>query len=405
VSAGSLAVALKEQGRGTTDGRWHHRLRSGLVVAEIALASMLLVGAGLLMRSFVALMSEDFGFRPERVMEVRVDVPQGTSDDQRNVFADEVARRASAVPGIEQAAITDALPLDRNRQWGLSRIGSTSKDDGVSVFLYVVGPGYFGAMGIPITAGRDFSSADRAKTLHVAIISKSAARALWPGQDPIGRHVTTGDDVEVVGVVDDVRQTSLEETRVAQCYLPYTQARPAGLGLVVRTQSSPETVVPAVRAALVPLVPTIATTEFRPIEQLVERATSPRRLLLSLVGGFSLMALALACLGIYGVVSYNVTQRTQEIGVRMALGATARAVSLEVLGGTLRLAGVGVLLGGIGAVIVARLISSLLFGTSPFDPLTFAASAGALVLVAIGAGVLPALAAARVEPMSALRND
>jgi ABC-type antimicrobial peptide transport system permease subunit len=160
-----------------------------------------------------------------------------------------------------------------------------------------------------------------------------------------------------------------------------------------------------VRAALVPLVPTIATTEFRPIEQLVERATSPRRLLLSLVGGFSLMALALACLGIYGVVSYNVTQRTQEIGVRMALGATARAVSLEVLGGTLRLAGVGVLLGGIGAVIVARLISSLLFGTSPFDPLTFAASAGALVLVAIGAGVLPALAAARVEPMSALRND
>src|SRR4029079_3261982 len=186
-----------EQGRGTTDGRWHHRLRAGLVVAEIALASMLLVGAGLLMRSFVALMSEDFGFRPERVMEVRVDVPQGITDDQRSVFADEVAQRAAAVPGIEEAAITDALPLDRNRQWGLNRIGSSPKDDGVSVFLYVIGPGYFGAMGIPITAGRDFSAADRAKTLQVAIISKSAARALWPGQDPIGRHVTTGADVEV----------------------------------------------------------------------------------------------------------------------------------------------------------------------------------------------------------------
>ncbi len=349
VSASSLSVALKEQSRGTTDGRWHHRLRAGLVVGEIALASMLLVGAGLLMRSFVALMSEDFGFRPERAMEVRLDIPQGSSDDQRSTFADEVRRQAAAVPGVAQAAITDALPLDRNRQWNLHLVGSSPQDAGVGVFLYVVGPGYFGAMGIPIIAGRDFSAADRAKTLRVAIISKSAARALWPSQDPIGRHLTTGAEVEVVGVVDDVRQTSLEETRVAQCYLPYTQAGPAGLGLVVRTQSTPETVVPAIRAALAPMVPTMATAEFRPIEQLVERATSPRRFLLSLVGGFSLMALVLACLGIYGVVSYNVTQRTQEIGVRMALGATAGGISLEVLRGTLRLAGAGVLLGAAGA--------------------------------------------------------
>jgi predicted permease len=405
VSAGSMSAALKEQGRGTTDGRWHHRLRAGLVVGEVALASMLLVGAGLLMRSFVALMSENFGFRPERVMEVRVDLPQGISGDQRSAFADEVARRARAVPGVAQAAITDALPLDRNRQWGLRHIGSQRKDDGVSVFLYVVGPGYFGTMGIPLTAGRDFSAADRAKTLPVAIISKSAAAAMWPGQDPIGRHVTTGAEVEVIGIVDDVRQTSLEDVRVAQCYLPYTQVGPAALGLVVRSHSSPEAVVPAVRAALMPLVPTIGTTEFRPIEQLIERATSPRRFLLSLVGGFSLMALALACLGIYGVVSYNVAQRRQEIGVRMALGATARGISLEVLRSTLRLAGVGVVLGTLGAMIVARLISALLFGTSPADPLTFAGSAAALVLVALGAGVLPALAAARVEPMSALRNE
>jgi predicted permease len=405
VSAGSMSAALKEQGRGTTDSRWHHRLRSGLVVGEIALASMLLVGAGLLMRSFVALMSENFGFRPERVVEVRVDLPQGISDDQRSAFAEEIARRAAAVPGVAQAAITDALPLDRNRQWGLGRVGSQRKDDGVSVFLYVIGPGYFGTMGIPLTAGRDFSAADRAKTLPVAIISKSAARALWPGQDPIGRHVTTGAEVEVIGVVDDVRQTSLEDGRSAQCYLPYTQVGPAGLGLVVRTHSSPESVVPAVRAALMPLVPTIGTTEFRPIVQLVERASSPRRFLLSLVGGFSLTALALACLGIYGVVSYNVAQRRQEIGVRMALGATSRGISLEVLGGTLRLAAVGVVLGTVGAAIVARLISSLLFGTSPVDPLTFLGTAAALVLVALGAGALPALAAARVEPMSALRNE
>ena len=405
VSSGSMSAALKEQGRGTTDSRWHHRLRSGLVVGEIALASMLLVGAGLLMRSFVALMSENFGFRPERVVEVRVDLPQGISDDQRSAFAEEIARRAAAVPGVAQAAITDALPLDRNRQWGLGRVGSQRKDDGVSVFLYVIGPGYFGTMGIPLTAGRDFSAADRAKTLPVAIISKSAARALWPGQDPIGRHVTTGAEVEVIGVVDDVRQTSLEDGRSAQCYLPYTQVGPAGLGLVVRTHSSPESVVPAVRAALMPLVPTIGTTEFRPILQLVERASSPRRFLLSLVGGFSLTALALACLGIYGVVSYNVAQRRQEIGVRMALGATSRGISLEVLGGTLRLAAVGVVLGTVGAAIVARLISSLLFGTSPVDPLTFLGTAAALVLVALGAGALPALAAARVEPMSALRNE
>jgi len=405
VSSGSMSAALKEQGRGTTDSRWHHRLRSGLVVGEIALASMLLVGAGLLMRSFVALMSENFRFRPERVVEVRVDLPQCISGDQRSAFAEEIARRAAAVPGVAQAAITDALPLDRNRQWGLGRVGSQRKDDGVSVFLYVIGPGYFGTMGIPLTAGRDFSAADRAKTLPVAIISKSAARALWPGQDPIGRHVTTGAEVEVIGVVDDVRQTSLEDGRSAQCYLPYTQVGPAGLGLVVRTHSSPESVVPAVRAALMPLVPTIGTTEFRPILQLVERASSPRRFLLSLVGGFSLTALALACLGIYGVVSYNVAQRRQEIGVRMALGATSRGISLEVLGGTLRLAAVGVVLGTVGAAIVARLISSLLFGTSPVDPLTFLGTAAALVLVALGAGALPALAAARVEPMSALRNE
>ena len=176
VSAGSLAGALKEQGRGTTDGRWHHRLRAGLVVGEIALASMLLVGAGLLMRSFVALMSENFGFRPERVTEVRVDVPQGISNDQRSAFADEVVRRAAAVPGVERAAITDALPLDRNRQWGLNRVGSSSKDDGVSVFLYVVGPGYFGAMGIPITAGRDFSAADGRRR---STSPSSASRRPW----------------------------------------------------------------------------------------------------------------------------------------------------------------------------------------------------------------------------------
>ena len=404
VSTGSLSGALKEQSRGSTDGRWHHRLRAGLVVGEIALASVLLVGAGLLTRSFVALMSEDFGFRPEHVMEVRVDIPPGISNDQRSTFADEVRRRAAAVPGVEQAAITDALPLDRNRQWGLHRAGERSPD-GQATFTYVVGPGYFAAMGIPIKAGRDFTSEDGAKSQPVIVISEAAARALWPGQDPVGRTLTSDVERRVIGVVADVRQTSLEDARSSQSYFPYTQAGPAGLGLVIRTPSSPDSVVAAVRAALLPLVPAVGTTEFRPIQQLVERASSPRRFLLSLVGGFSLMALVLACLGIYGVVSYNVTQRTREIGVRMALGATAGAISIDVLGETLRLAAAGVMCGALGALGVARLIAALLFNTSPADPLTFTASALALVLVALCAGALPALAAARVEPMRALRGE
>ena len=406
-------AALKEQSRGSTDGRGAAWLRSTLVVAEITLACVLLVGAGLLLRSFVRLLDVDLGFQPSSVFAMRVDagLRKERTDDQRIAVLRELVSRVRAIPGVESAGTTDALPLDRNRQWWIAVPGEKrAPGDDLNPFVYVVGPGYFRSMGIEIKKGRDFTDDDTKSSQPVVVINETLARRLFQDRDPVGRLAASGDPknpYRVIGVVSDVRQNSLDEAATIQMYVAETQKSdsPGSADIIVRATLPPASLASSVRAAAGAIDPLLTSTDLRPIEMLVERSVSPRRFLVTLLLGFAVLALLLACLGIYGVVSYGVNQRVPEIGLRMALGATASDVGREIIGGTLRLAAIGVTLGLVMAYVTARLISSLLFGTSPTDLVTFAGASAVLALVALVAGALPALRAARLDPMSALRAE
>jgi ABC-type antimicrobial peptide transport system permease subunit len=255
--------------------------------------------------------------------------------------------------------------------------------------------------------GRDMSWADLSENRNVVIINQTVARKLWPGQNPIGRTaVAGGADAEVIGVIADVRETSAEDNAGAQMYLPATKRfGPEGAYLVVRSKLPPAALATAVTRTLREINPGQPATEFRPIQGLVDHATSPRRFFVWLVGIFACLGLILASLGIYGVISYSVSRQTQEIGIRMALGATQAQVQLDVIGKTLRLALVGILVGVIASLAVARLIASLLFQTTPADPVTFAGMAFLLCTVAFVAGYIPARRASKTDPMEALRHE
>jgi predicted permease len=399
------AAALHASGRGATDAKGHAWVRSALVVAEIALACVLLSGAGLLLRSFLRLLDADLGFQPARAAALRID-PPGDSLAQRHAFLAEALRRVKTVPGVEAAGVTDALPLDRNRAWDLVAKGKyypTGAD--TTAFVYIVGPGLLEAMGTPLR-GRDFNEGDTDTSERVIIISQTAARTHFPGQDPLGRKVrSNGQERTVVGVAADTRQRSLEDGGAIQMYLPETQAGPVGADLVIRTRLEPAAVAPGVRAVLRQLGLNLGAGDFRPISQLVETAVSPRRFVVSLLVLFAGFALLLASLGIYGVIASSVNRRAQEIGIRMALGASPWNVRKQVIAGTLRLAALGLVVGLAASLLLARLIASLLYGISAFDPVTFAAMCAVLSAVALLAGYLPAWRASRIDPMSALRAD
>jgi predicted permease len=406
-------AALKEQSRGSTDGRGAAWLRSTLVVAEITLACVLLVGTGLLLRSFVRQLDVNLGFEPSRVFALRVDagLRRERTPEQRLAVVSELVRRVRAIPGVEAVGTTDALPLDRNRQWWIAVPGEKREPgDDLNPFVYVVGPGYFRSMGIALKDGRDFSEDDTKTSQPVVVINETLARRLYQDRDPIGRLAASGDPknpYRVIGVVADVRQNSLDEAAAIQMYVAETQKgdSPGSADITVRTTLPAASLASSVRAAAGAIDPLLTSTDLRPIEMLVDRSVSPRRFLVTLLLGFALLALLLACLGIYGVVSYGVNQRVPEIGLRMALGATAGDVGRQIIGGTLRLAAIGVTLGLVMAYVVARLIASLLFDTPPNDLATFAGATAVLTLVAIGAGAIPALRAARLDPMSALRAE
>jgi predicted permease len=405
ISAGNLQEALKDSGAGMTQGKKHDRMRGILVISEVALACVLLVGAGLLLRSFLRVLDVDLGFQPSRAAAITVDYDDGGKDVKRSAILQEILGRVQAIPGIETAGISDNLPLDRNRAWGLSAKGMDLRKVKLpGAFVYMVTPGYLGAMGMQLRAGRDFTWADSPDSEHVIIINKTAADALWPGQDPVGRVALVNDwDTRVVGVISDVRESSLETGPGWQMYIPATQQSPEGAELVVRTKLPPEVLASSVMSVLRSINPGQPATEFRTIQQLVDRAVSPRRFFVLLVSLFAALGLILASLGIYGVISYSVSRQTQEIGIRMALGATAHRVQLAVINKTLRLALAGIALGTFASFIVAKAIASLLFATNPNDPPTFAATILLLTLIAVLAGYIPARRASHVDPITALR--
>ncbi|PYT43272.1 MAG: permease [Acidobacteria bacterium] len=405
MSGGNLQEVLKDSR--ASAGRKHNRMRSTLVITEIALACVLLVGAGLLLRSFLRVLDIDLGFQPSRAAAISVDYDDGGNPAKRAAIWQEIVRQSSMIPGVEAAGISDNLPMSRNRSWGIAAKGEEKRDDlgYLPVFVYIVSPGYLKAMGMRLMEGRDISWEDMSNNRSVVIINETVARKLWPGQDPIGRTALAGGtEPQVIGVIADVRESGAEDNAGAQMYLPATkQFGPEGANLVVRSKLPPTAVATSVMGTLRQINPGQPATEFKPIQGLVDRATSPRRFFVLLVGTFACLGLLLASLGIYGVVSYSVTRQTQEIGIRMALGATETRVQLDVIWETLRLALIGIALGMMASLAVARLIASLLFQTAPTDPFTFAGVVVLLGTVALLAGFLPARRASTIDPMVALR--
>jgi predicted permease len=408
---GALHDALKDATRGSTEGRRRSWVRQTLVVTEIAFACALLVGAGLMIRSFIHVLDVDMGFEPSHATTLRVDPERGsyTTLEQQTAYINEVLRRVREIPGVEAAGLTDALPLGRNRTWGARARGVTYEQGrGPSAFPRIVSDGYLAAMGIPLVAGRDLSERDTASSEPVMLINETMARNVFPGEDPIGKMILRpcGPDRRIVGVVGDVRHLALEQTSGNEMYIPLRQCSDLpSADLVVRSAQPPAQLAGAVRAALKPIAPNLPANEFRTLQQLVDRSVSPRRFLVLLLTGFAGFALVLASLGIYALISYSVNQRTQEFGIRMAVGASARDVQAGILMQTLRLATIGVAIGAAASWALARAVSGLLFGISAQDPRTFAGMAVVLAAVALLAGYLPARRASRIDPMAALRAE
>jgi putative ABC transport system permease protein len=406
-SGAKESAALKDMGRGLSEGRRTAWTRNVLVVSEVALACVLLTGAGLLVRSFLRVLDVDLGFKPERAAAWRIDAGQKYSTRaQQTAFYDRLVRSIEAVPGVESAGVTDALPLSRDRSWG-AFVRGVAYPKGQTPLAHprLVDWRYIRTMRIPLVAGRDFNDHDTAESEKVIVINEKMARRLWPNQNPLGQVAIVNGERRVVGVVGNVRHESLEQEGSLEVYLPITQAQINSVELVVRTRLAPKALAPQVRAALRAVEPSLPTVEYQELDELVDRAVSPRRFMVVLLGAFALAALLLASIGIYGVVSYTVTQRTPEIGIRMALGASAGQVQRHVMRQTITLVSSGILAGIASALLLTRLMASLLYRLDPADPLTFVATTLVLLIVAVSAGYVPALRASRVDPMSALRTN
>lgn len=407
ISKGREAAIINESSLRTSESKRHTRIREALVVAEIALACALLVSGGLLLRSFVTVLDVELGFQPQGVVAWRVDTKQPFEDRaEAAVFYDQLVANVEAVPGVAAVGLTNALPLGRNVEWSFRVKGAVYEDDEwPNGFPRIVDHRYLQTMRIPLLAGRYFNAYDTGETHKVVIINQTAAEQLFRGKPALGESFFIGGDAEwqIVGVVADVRHLSLEDESGMEFYLPMQQMGWGTLDMVVRSRLPASSIVQGVRAALQSTDPNMPTAEYRTLDTVVDRAVSPRRFILLLLGAFAAAALLLAALGIYGVLAYSVTQRIPEIGIRMALGESGALVLGRVMSRTIALAGAGVAIGLVGSLAASRLIGSLLYGVGATDALTYAAIAAVLLLVAALAGYLPARRASRTEPMVALQ--
>jgi predicted permease len=409
VRGAAVRDSMKENSRGASQSKRYIWIRGALVVAEIAFACVLLVGAGLLIRSFLHVLDVNPGFKPERAAALRVDPSsQYSTQAKRNAYYDEALRAVRLIPGIEAAGLSDALPFSSDRTWSAMATGRvyTRNNPPPPAFVRIVSDGYLKAMGMALRAGRGISERDTVNHKPVILINETFARTVWPGQSPIGKMALADIDREVIGVVGDVRHLALEKASGSEMYIPIRQTEDySAVDLVVRTSLPPAALASDVRAALRPIEPNLPGNEFRTIQDLVDRATGPRRFLVTMLAGFSAFALILAALGIYAVISYSVNQRTQELGIRMALGASEGNLQAGIVAQTLRLAGLGMLIGLTAAWIFGRALSGLLFGVTSTDPITFIGMMLVIGAVAAIAGYLPARRASRIDPVLALRAE
>jgi predicted permease len=372
---------------------------------------VLVVGSGLLIRSFLKVLDVDLGFRPERVVAVRVDPDQRGAEFKTASeffgYLDDVLRLARRIPGVTSATIADGLPLGSNRSWGVTVGGEEYvKGRQRNGFIRMATDGFVDAMGMTVIAGRDLSTQDVEAGEKVVMINQTGANMLWPGASALGKLVRVGGaDRRVIGILGDVRHLTLEEGAGIEVYLPLRQVPDfSSLTLIVRTALEPAALAKALRVSLAPAVPNLATNEMQTLQGAVDKAVSSRRFFTALLGTFSVFALCLALLGIYGVISYTVTHRTQEIGVRIALGASARQVQGRIIRETVELAVWGIVLGTIAAWIAGRMLSGFLFGVTAADPLTYAGMVAVLSVVAVVSGYVPARRASRIDPIVALRE-
>jgi predicted permease len=421
---------LKEGGRSGTSGGGHARLRSTLVVAEIAIALVLLAASGLLLRSFEKMRSVDLGFRPERVATASYSLPHKQYSTQASVdaFNHELLRRLKQLPGAEAASLSSLIPASGNNNNQTFVVEGYVPPKGANMNLatnsQVVGD-YFGSMGIPLLRGRAFTEADRAGAPLVLIVSRKLAQHYWPNQDPIGKRLRLGTPemqtpwLTVVGEVADVKLSSPDDptkeeyyTTVAQAEDSYgSLANPAtdlngnGGYIVLRSALPPEQMEAALRATVRSIDPQLPLTQVQTMEQAVSASEAPRRFNTVLITSFAGAAVLLAVLGIYSVISFAVASRVQEMAIRMALGSQRAGIVRLILASGAKLAAVGCILGLAGAAAASTLLRSMLFGVSPFDPLVMTLAAVGVLLLALGASALPALRAASIEPMQALRGE
>ncbi len=397
-------------------GRSASAARNTLVVAEVALACMLLVGAGLLIRSFDALLSVNPGFQPRQALAWRLSTVRNfNSLPEANVHFDGAVARIAAIPGVTSVGLSDTLPLGRNRTWGAgAKDVNYPQGEYPVAFPRVVDQHYLQTMAIPLRAGRYFDDRDTGQSQKSIIINENFARRLWPDlkatldpvQYAVGQVINVNGGSTVIGVVGNVRHSSLDDTGGNEMYLNYRQSGDWNvLEMVVRSTRPAASLVPEVRAALAAYDPSLPNGEFYDLERLIDNSVAPRRLVTQLLGFFSTLALTLAALGLYGVIAYSVTQRTQEIGIRLALGAQRRDILELVLHGGLLLVLTGIGIGLVGSLALTRLLQSQLFGVSGHDPLTFGGIAAMLFTIAALACWLPARRATRVDPMVALRAE
>ena len=409
--SGGEATTLKSAPRGSSANRRSTRLLEGLVVAEVALACVLLVLGGLLLKSFQRVLDVKLGFQPSGLVAWKVDTSREFDTlVAENAFYDQLIAGVTAIPGVEAAGLTDAGPLGRNRTWPLSAPGMEYGDGAefLRAFPHIVDRRYLETMRIPLVAGRHFAAEDTLDSDHVIILNETAAAAVYRGEEVLGRTVIAAGDREfrVVGIAADVRHLSLEEKAGVEMYFPFTQSSDfRTLDLMVRSSLPEASLAGSVAAALNAVDPAMPTGSYQSLNAIVDRAVSPRRFTLSLLGTFAGTALLLAALGIYGVLSYSVSERIPEIGIRMALGESRALVLRRVVGKTLWLAGIGVILGVAGSFIVSRTLESLLYGVQPTDPLTFFNMALVLLSVSVLAGLVPGLRASRTDPSLALRSS
>jgi predicted permease len=416
-TAGDLANALRAGARGARTRRQANRTKRIIVAAEVALAVTLLTGAGLLIRSFGELMAVDPGFQPDHIMTMRVLLPEKTYDTLPKIinFSRQLEARAAALPGVRAAALGNAVPLDGSSFW-LSFVvrgrEPVRKSDQPSASIRMVTPAYFTVLGTPLLRGRAFTADDRGNAPRVAIVNQTFVQRFMPNEDPIGKYVDIGmtrDGVrqggQIVGVVGDMRDGALESTADPTFYVPFDQTPLDGIVISVRTAAPPASVTPALRAVVRDLDPTLPVYQVQTMEQQVASSVSRQRFYATLLGVFAAVALVLAAVGLYGVIAYAVSQRSHELGVRVALGATGDRISRMVIGEGVMLTAIGVLAGLTASLAGARFIAKLLYNVKTSDPVTFIGVALLLGVVAACASYIPARRAARVDPLVAMRGD